>query len=145
VPAWLSPLRIRVLLALACLAGAAFLLAPLRQERELHRADQALGAGRTATAIALTRGLDRRSVQDRAQRVRWIGALQLGDVVTAERELRRAVKTAPNDWSLRLDHAVLLRRLDRRADARSEFERALALNPRLTPPLGFVRKPTQRR
>jgi Flp pilus assembly protein TadD len=145
VPVWLSPLRIRALLALACLAGAAFLLGPLHQERELHRADQALAAGRTADAIALTGGLDRRSVQDRAQRVRSIGALQLGDVVTAERELRRAVRAAPNDWSLRLDRAVLLRRLGRRAAARREYERALALNPRLTPPVGFVRRQTPAR
>ncbi|MCW3014749.1 MAG: hypothetical protein JWO02_1841 [Solirubrobacterales bacterium] len=139
---WLSPLPIRVLAAAACLGAAAFLVGPLRQERTLHRADEALAAGRTAHAVELTQGLDRRSVQYRAQRLRAIAALQLGDLVTAERELRRAVSSAPNDWSLRLGHAVLLRRLNRRAAARNEFERALALNARLTPPVGFVRKRT---
>jgi Flp pilus assembly protein TadD len=92
--------------------------------------------------MQLTGDLHRRSVQERAQRVRAFGALQLADVATAERELQRAVRSAPNDWSLRLGHAVVLRRLNRRAAARNEFERALALNPRLTPPVGFVTKRT---
>lgn len=129
---------VRIVMACAMLAVAASLLSPLAQERRLKRAEQALATGEVDRAVALSRDVDGRGVRERAQRVRAIGALRQGDLVTAEREFAEAVATTPNSWSLRLDHAVVLRRLGRVAAARAELGRALGLNPGLMPPSGFT-------
>ncbi len=137
MPAGTTPVRLAA--ALACVILAVFLTDQWRQERTLHRAGQALAAGRSAEATSLTQGLDHRSVRGRALRTAAAAALQRGDLVAAERELALAVAAAPNDWTVVLEHAVLLRRLGRREDAGRAFGVALALNPRLVPPEGFRR------
>jgi Flp pilus assembly protein TadD len=105
----------------------------------VHRAEDALAAGRPAAVIAGTAGLERRSVLARAERLRALAELQRGDLPAAERAVALAVQASPDDWSLQLDHAVLLRRLGRRAEAGRAYGVALTLNPLLVVPPGFSR------
>jgi Flp pilus assembly protein TadD len=136
-------LPVRLTAALACLGGAVALVGPARDEQRLHRAGIALAAGRTDRAESLAHGLTRRSVAAAAQRVVALAALQRGDIAAAGRAIDGAVASDPNDWALRLDQAVLLRRLGQTAGAQRAFERALALNPRLTVPPGFSAGPAE--
>jgi len=65
-------------------------------------------------------------------------ALQgLGRLAESERAFRAALRETPSDWRLRRDLARVLLLQGRRGAASQELSRALALNPRLTPPPGF--------
>lgn len=109
-----------------------------RGERRLASADSALSAGHARDAERLTKGLGGQTLQARAARLDAEAALQMGDVPAAARALVVALRTAPNDWSLHRDRAVLLQRLGDATAARSEMARALALNPKLVLPPGFT-------
>ncbi|MBA3327271.1 MAG: tetratricopeptide repeat protein [Solirubrobacterales bacterium] len=50
----------------------------------------------------------------------------------------RALRRDPNNWVLHRDYAVLLRLLGQREKAQARMRRALALNPRMTLPVGFA-------
>jgi Flp pilus assembly protein TadD len=143
-PGYHRPIRtvaashLRILLAAACVAGLLWMLAVARQEQRLVDADDALGAGHPARAAQLAGAASGSSVGGRAARTLAAAALQQGNLAEAERQIARAVRLAPNDWSLHRDHAVLLQRLGDRSEARDELRRALRLNPRIDAPPGFT-------
>lgn len=132
--------RLSVLpLAAACLALAVWLGGQWHDEHRLAGAGAAVTDGRIAHASALLDGLRGGEVDGPAHRLRALVALREGDLPRATDEMGRAVGEAPNDWSLRADHAVLLRRLGRREQAAREMAVALGLNPRMPLPAGFRR------
>lgn len=92
----------------------------------------------------LLRGLDDTWIRARAARANARAALLTGDLAGAERGLTRAATWAPNDWAVQRDLAVVLLRAGHRRDARVAIRRALALNPRLELPPGFVLRPRDR-
>lgn len=101
--------------------------------RDEHRLTQAADAQRLAASASSP------SSAARAARLQAEAALQQGDVPAAERAVARALRAAPNDWSLYRDQAVLLQRLGDRPGARGAIGRALGLNPRMVLPSGFSR------
>jgi Flp pilus assembly protein TadD len=114
------------------------MLGVARQEQRLVDADDALSAGHPARAAQLATAASGPSVGARAARTLAAAALQQGNLPEAERQIARAARLSPNDWSLHRDHAVLLQRLGDRPGARAERRRALRLTPRLDAPPGFT-------
>lgn len=130
--------HLRIAAAVACLAAGVWLFVLAGQERRLVDAGDALSAGRTARATRLADGASGPTIGGRAARTLAAAALQRGDLVEAERQITRAVRLAPNDWSLQRDRAVLLQRRGMTVSAAVVMRRALRLNPRLVLPPGFV-------
>ena len=128
---------VSVLAAAACLALGGYLALAQRSESRLEQASDALAAGRPAAALDKLDGLAG-TAAGRASALRAQGHIAQGDLRAARRELRAAILRAPNDWVLRRDDAVVLLALGRRSPARREMRRALALNPRMELPPGFV-------
>lgn len=102
-------------------------------------AERALSRGRAEVAVRLARDVDGQLRSARALRIVALAELQVGDLSAAERAAALAARAAPDDWARRYDHAVLLGRLGRRPAAAREMAAAIALNPRLPLPIGFVR------
>lgn len=130
--------RIRIPLALGCLVAALWLGGDWRDARRVHQAQDAIAGGRLVDAERLAASASGPGVAAEAARTRAIVALRLGDLAGAQRAIAEALKTAPNDWALRRDDAVLLLRSGDRRGARAQIRRALALNPRMPLPDGFV-------
>jgi Flp pilus assembly protein TadD len=77
----------------------------------------------------------------RARLVEAEALAALGRDAAASRAFGRAAQTDPNNWAIHRDWAVVLARLGRRIRAGSEMGRALALNPRMSVPPGFLPSP----
>jgi Flp pilus assembly protein TadD len=131
--------RLRIPLALCCLLGALWMASALRGEHRLSQAGDTLSAGQSAEARRLAASATGPAVASRAARITAEAALQQGDLAGAERAVEQALRSAPNDWSLHRDRAVLLLRLGRSEAARRAFGRALALNPHMVLPPHFSR------
>jgi Flp pilus assembly protein TadD len=132
MPATLAS-RLPTLAAAVCCAACAFWLGGQAIEAgRIHQANDLGLQGRPAAALAKATGASR------GARIRAVAAAQLGRFDEADRALRQAIDRAPNDWSAHRDRAVLLQQLGRTAPAAAELSRALALNPRLRLPAGFV-------
>ncbi|MTD43076.1 hypothetical protein GKE82_01830 [Conexibacter sp. W3-3-2] len=129
---------IRGALACAFLAAAFVLALSLQQERRVDRAESALERGNGEQAVALARRSDGPTVRPRALRIEALAALRLGELVPAERAFRAAIDRSPEDWTLRYDHAIVLRQLGREDAAAAEMGRVLQLNPLAALPPGFV-------
>lgn len=130
--------RFRIPVALGCLVVAVWLAGSWRDARRVHRAQDAIAAGRLLDAERLAAAASGSSVAVEAARTRAVVALRLGDLARAQRDIAAALKRAPNDWALHRDDAVLLLRSGDRQGARAQIRRALELNPRMTLPDGFV-------
>lgn len=131
---------VSVLAAAACLALGGFLALGQRSESRLARATDAVAAGTPDAALAELAELGGQAA-GRAAAIRARAHAARGDLAAAQRELRATLRRDPNSWLAHRDDAVVLLALGRRAAARRELERALALNPRMELPAGFVSRP----
>ncbi len=131
------PFAARLAIAVPLLAGAVWLGTVQRQEARLEDANAALARGEGNDAARLARAADGSTVRARAARTVSLAQLRLGELADAEREMSRAARFAPEDWTVHYDRAILLRRLGRREAAARAMGRALALNPRAALPPGF--------
>lgn len=128
-------------LALAALCAALGIYLALSQggEAQLRQAGVELDGGHNARALTDLGGADGQAA-GRAHALRGRAYLAAGRPAHASRELRLAVQRDPNNWEPQRDYAVALLQLGQRADARARILRALALNPRMALPVGFVEK-----
>ncbi len=135
----MAPARYPALaLAAVCLICAAWLLSAHRDEKRLQQAN-ALGIrGDLHGAIATAREVRGGPALTQAHAVVAYAELALHRPTAGARELRLALRGRPNDWLLRRDLGVVLLRLGHRKEAQDEMTRALALNPRLRLPPGFL-------
>ncbi len=123
--------------AVLCVALGGYLALAQRSEHTLARAQDELAAAQPAAALARLHGLGGQAA-GRALAVRAAAHIAQGRYADAHRNLRAALRRDPNSWLLERDDAIVLLALDRRLDARRALQRALALNPRMDIPPGFV-------
>jgi Flp pilus assembly protein TadD len=134
----LTPTRIAGLgLAALCVALGGYLALAQRSEQTLSRAQDELAAAQPARALARLHGLGGQAA-GRALAVRAGAHIAQGRYAEAHLNLRAALRRDPNNWLLERDDAIVLLALDRRLAARRALQRALALNPRMDIPPGFV-------
>ena len=126
--------------ALACLLAAGYLALQSSAESKVRRANELGADNRLAEAIEEAKKVSRAPAILRALDVEAKAATLLGRFDVAAHALDRALERDPDNWRLRQDHAVILLRQRQRDLARREMSRALALNPRMTLPPGFVRQ-----
>jgi Flp pilus assembly protein TadD len=125
--------------AVACLLTAGYFLRQNREEVKLRTANELGLQGRFADALDEARGIHRAPTVLRALVVEAQAAGLLGRVGVAVDALDQAIDRDPNNWILHRDRARALLRRGARDRARREMARALALNPRMELPRGFVR------
>jgi Flp pilus assembly protein TadD len=134
----LTPTRaVTLALAALCVALGGYLLLAQRSERTLARAEDEVAAAQPAAALARLDGLGGQAA-GRAPAVRAAGHIAQRRYAEAHRDLRAALRHDPNSWLLQRDDAIVLLALGRRLDARRALQRALALNPRMDIPPGFL-------
>lgn len=129
---------IGLLLAAGALACGAYLGLRGRDEARLEDANDLAGDRRYADAARLAREADGEGTHARSARLEGYALLAQRRTAAAVAPLRRVLADEPNDWRVRRDLAFALGVLGRRTEARREYERALALNPRMQPLPGFV-------
>ena len=126
-----------ILIGLVCAVLGAYLAVSSRGEASLARANAALLAGNHAEALSELEGLEGEHA-GRASAVRGHAYFGLGQLRPARAALQKAARRDPNNWFLQRDYAIVLLRLGERPKARARMRRALALNPRMPLPPGFV-------
>ena len=126
-----------VAVAVVCAVLGVYLAMSSRGEARLHRADAHVLAGRNTAALAKLKGLDG-EYERRAWVLRGYAYFGTGRLERARVELQKAVRRDPNNWVLQRDYAIVLLRLGERPKARARMRRAVALNPRMLLPPGFV-------
>ena len=126
-----------VLIGLVCVVLGAYLAVSSRGEASLARANAALAAGNHAEALSELEGLEGEYAA-RASAVRGYAYFGLGQLRRARVALQKAARRDPNNWFLQRDYGIVLLRLGERPKARARMRRALALNPRMPLPSGFV-------
>jgi Flp pilus assembly protein TadD len=126
--------------ALACLLTAGYLGLHSRDESRVRRANELGSDNRLADAIREARRVSRAPASLRALAVEAKAATLLGDNRAAGRALVEALDRDPSNWQLHRDRAIVLLRTGDRRRARREMSRALALNPKMDLPRGFVRE-----
>jgi len=128
-----------VAIAALCALTAIYLAQARNDAEVLREANQQGLAGRFDAAARTAHGLDRAPADARARLVEAHALEAARRPAAASDAYARAARRTPNDWVVHRDWAVLLNRLrDHRAASR-EIGRALALNPRMALPAGFVR------
>jgi tetratricopeptide (TPR) repeat protein len=126
--------------AAVCLVTAVYLAGVNHDADLLRRADDQRRAREYAAAEATARQVRRPPFEVQALVVRAQALERLGRLRAAEAAYTAAVLREPNDWFVHRGYAVVLRRLGKRPQAIREMSAALALNPRMKLPYGFVRK-----
>lgn len=130
-----------VIVALLCGALGLYLALAQGGEAKLRRAGEDVRAGRSAQALTELDGLAGQT-SGRAASLRGDAYFDQRQYARAAVAFSEAARRSPNDWTLQRDYAIVLRKLGRVAKARARMQRALALNPRMQLPLGFL--PAQR-
>lgn len=131
-----------VLVALFCGAMGVYLGLSQSSEAKLERARDDVRGGRHAQALAELDGLGGQA-SGRSAAVRGYAYFGRSQYAQAAAAFSEAARRSPNDWVLQRDYAITLRKLGRASKARARMQRALALNPRMQLPLGFLAvKPT---
>jgi len=126
-----------VAMSLVCVVLGVHLAVSSRGEARLGRANAAVLAGNHARALTELEGLDG-EVGRRASAVRGYAYFGIGQLRRARARLQKAARRDPNNWVLQRDYAIVLLRLGERPKARARMRRAVALNPRMLLPPGFV-------
>lgn len=126
-----------VAVALVCAVLGVYLAVSSAGEARLGRANADVLAGRDTEALAELDGLGGEAGR-RAAALRGYAHLGRGELQRARAAFQRAARRAPNDWVLQRDYAIVLLQLDEREKAQARMRTALALNPRMPLPLGFV-------
>ncbi len=129
-----------LLVALAAIVAALYLADAAQDAQRVERAERLIVDGRPAAALDEIDGVTGRPAGARALSLRAAELSDGGDIVAALDAYRRAAERAPDDWAVRRDWAVLLLSVGQRGGAQAQMDRALALNPRLELPPGFVRR-----
>jgi Flp pilus assembly protein TadD len=124
--------------AAACVVAAAYLALHARDEARVRAAAQLGAAGRYDAALARLDGVHREPAATRAWRIRAAALVGAGRAGAAEHAFAEASRRAPSNWTLRRDWALVRMAAGDRAGAARQMRRALALNPRLRLPPGFV-------
>lgn len=129
---------VTVLIAAGCLLAGLYLTLAGRDAEKVRDANRAAGAEQFDRALALAAQAKRRPATSQAAAIEARALASLGRNSRADAAFARATRTAPNDWRLYRDWAVVLLRRGEQLRARDAMVRALALNPRLEPPRGFT-------
>jgi Flp pilus assembly protein TadD len=142
VTAITPPIRQRAVALVAaagCLLGAFYLGSSWQDEHALREANDAGRAGDYATAVERAREVSHAPTKARALRTEAYALLAMGDVPGAVDAFRRAAEAAPNDADVRRGWSEALRRAGRPAQADRQLSRAIALDPGVALPPGFVK------
>ncbi len=124
--------------AVLCLALGAYLWAAHADEADLQRGNEFGLQERYREAIAAVSELDRDPAASRAAAVRGYAHAGRREYERSAEAFSQALRRDPNDWALHRDYGQVLLALGRREKARARMRRALALNPRMTLPVGFA-------
>jgi Flp pilus assembly protein TadD len=84
------------------------------------------------------RDVDRDPAASRAAAVRAYARAGREEYERSAEAFSQALRRDPNDWALHRDYGQVLLQLGRREKAQARMRRALALNPRMRLPPGFV-------
>jgi Flp pilus assembly protein TadD len=122
----------------ACLLTAGWLALHARDESALRAANTLGLHGHYAAAAARARTVHRAPAEGRALRVQAYAAAATGHLRDAAALFARAAARDPRDWELQRDWARTLLAAGRREAAARHMAAALALNPRMALPPGFV-------
>lgn len=115
-----------------------FLFNGARDARHVNRAEAMLAQGRYGGALQQVDGIHAAPAGAVALNIRAHALAGLGQLYPALKAYKKAAERAPSDWELRRDWAQLLLRVGQRRSAGIQMGRALALNPRLRIPEGFI-------
>jgi Flp pilus assembly protein TadD len=121
-----------------CLLTAGYLFVSAREADVLRDANRLGLQGRYADALAQARRVSRPPADARAELVEAYALRELGRPVAASAAFARATRRDPGNWVIRRDWAVVLAQLGRQRQAGVQMARALALNPRMSLPPGFL-------
>lgn len=124
-----------------CAAVGVGLLQRGEAEHTLRAANVAGGAGQLDEARRLAASVTDGTTAAGAWGVRAEVALRQERYSSATTALRRSLALRPNDWQARRDLTAALLLTGNAADARAEFARSLALNPRQRPFFPFTSDP----
>lgn len=124
--------------ALVCGALGAMLAVNSRVEARLEAASVDVSAGRSEQALAELEGLG--GDGGRVARLRGAAHAAAGRPDLAATAFREAARRDPNNWVVQRDYAIVLLASGDRRRARERIRAALALNPRMPLPAGFVPK-----
>jgi tetratricopeptide (TPR) repeat protein len=125
--------------AVACVVAAVYLAVHAGDEARLRAAAQLGAAGRYDAALGRLDGVTREPAAARAWRVRAAALVGAGRAGAAQHAFAQAARRSPSDWRLERDWALVRLAAGDRPGAARHMRRALALNPRLHLPPGFVR------
>lgn len=128
-----------LLAALACLAGAGWMWVQRTDEVRLSDARDLLAQHRDPEAVAKAASVAHDPARFEALHTRALALARQNRFGSAASTFRAAAQLEPSDWTLRRDWALTLLRLGDRAAAQAQMSRALALNPRMQLPRGFVK------
>lgn len=125
--------------AVICVLGAIYLGQGQQQASLVEKANQQGAAGRSREALATAERVHAPPQDVPAQLVQAHALEDLGRSRDASTMFARVVHREPANWVARRDWAVLLSELGNTSAAQQEMDRALALNPGMELPPGFVR------
>lgn len=131
--------------AAVCVFAALYLTQQRREAGRVQAASEAGSAGEYGTALRLAGEVSDPPHDAEALRIRAYALIYLSRFAAASQAFGAAVARNPNDWVLHRDWAIVLRFLGKRSLSRREISRALALNPRMALPPGFIRAPRSAR
>lgn len=124
--------------ACLCIALAVYLGLAQRDESRLEDANRLGLSGDLRGAVRAAGEVGDGPARARADAVAAYALAAQGRSADAVPAFSRALRHAPNDWALHRDYGQVLLRLGLREKAQARMRRALALNPRMTLPPGFV-------
>lgn len=140
MPLWSRERVIALIAAVAALAAAGYLWRQAGGERDLRAANDAAFERRWDDALREAREAEHGSTRSRALRVTAYVHFRRRDVEAFLPAARRALRARPADWELRRDYALAVLLRGNRAGARKQMALALATNPKMVLPQGFVRR-----
>jgi Flp pilus assembly protein TadD len=126
--------------ALACLLAAGYLALQSSAESKVRKANELGAQNRLADALHEAQKVSRAPAVLRALGVEATAAALLGRLDVADHAFTDALDRDPDNWRLHEDRGVILLQMGKRGLARREMSRALALNPKMKLPPGFIRQ-----
>lgn len=133
------PVRLKAILAaLPCLLAAVYLGLSAERAATVAQADRLISAGEERKAIDVARQVTSRPAAADALLAEAHALLRLEEYEPAARAFQRAAALERENWMIRRDWAVALAGAGERSRAAVQMSRALALNPGMPLPPGFV-------
>jgi Flp pilus assembly protein TadD len=134
-----APRPVAIALSLVCLLLAASMWSAAGDERRLERANAAGLRGDYRLALHEAGAVHDDAAAPRAAVTAAYALAGMRRYRAAAVRFAAAARQEPSNWTIRRDWARVLLAAGRRPQARVQMARALALNPRLRLPPGFVR------